>query len=155
MRICPKCQNQVENDKAKFCRKCGASLSTLSAPEQRPDITTDDGLSIGVNPAQSPSYDGGIPLTFAAKGEGDLTNESQGVKEVGEQMPRTYLVWAILSVLCCAPTGICAIVCAHDVGKKYKAGDYPGAVKSSAEAKKWTIVSVVLALVTLIVMFII
>lgn len=61
--------------------------------------------------------------------------------------PPNYLVWAILSTLfCCLPFGIASIVFAAQVDSKYNAGDYAGALASSNNAKKWAIVSAVVAI---------
>ena len=54
----------------------------------------------------------------------------------------TYLAQAILCTLfCCLPAGIVAIVYAAQVSSKLGAGDYAGAIQSSANAKKWAWVS--------------
>lgn len=51
---------------------------------------------------------------------------------------KNYLVEAILvTVCCCLPFGIAAIVFAAQVDGKLKAGDYAGAVESAAKAKQF------------------
>ena len=53
-----------------------------------------------------------------------------------------YLVQAILvTIFCCLPAGIVAIVFAAQVNGKLQAGDYQGAVAASKTAKTWTWVS--------------
>ena len=56
-------------------------------------------------------------------------------------MPRqvsNYLVQAILvTIFCCLPFGIVAIVFAAQVNGKLAAGDYAGAVQTSNQAKMW------------------
>jgi ribosomal protein L40E len=53
-----------------------------------------------------------------------------------------YLVPAILvTVLCCLPTGIAAIVFAAQVNTKLAAGDVAGAQESSRKAKMWCWIS--------------
>lgn len=53
-----------------------------------------------------------------------------------------YLVWAILSTLCCClPAGIVAIVYAAQVDGKLAGGDYHGAVAASDNAKMWSWIS--------------
>lgn len=42
-----------------------------------------------------------------------------------------------VTILCCMPFGIAAIVYAAQVNSKLKAGDYSGAVESSTKAKQW------------------
>ena len=58
--------------------------------------------------------------------------------------PPTYLVWAILSTICCClPLGIVAIVKSTHVTKFYNRGMYDQALIASAEAKAWCIYSLV------------
>lgn len=58
--------------------------------------------------------------------------------------PDTYLVWAILTTLCCClPFGIVAIVYSSKVNSAYNAGDYNGAVRNSNIARNWCIASAI------------
>lgn len=58
--------------------------------------------------------------------------------------PDSYLVWAILStVCCCLPFGIVSIVYASKVDGLYRAGLYDEAQRASDDAKKWAIISAV------------
>ena len=60
----------------------------------------------------------------------------------GERQVPNYLVQAILVTLfCCLPSGIAAIVFAAQVNGKLSAGDYAGAVDLSKKAKLWCWVS--------------
>jgi len=53
-----------------------------------------------------------------------------------------YLVFAILvTVLCCLPTGIAAIVYAAQVNGKLAGGDIAGAQQASKNAKMWCLIS--------------
>ena len=53
-----------------------------------------------------------------------------------------YLVFAILvTIFCCLPTGIVAIVYAAQVNGKLAVGDFDGARQSSENAKIWVWVS--------------
>jgi hypothetical protein len=53
-----------------------------------------------------------------------------------------YLVFAILvTILCCLPAGIPAIVYAAQVNGKLQAGDIAGAQLASKNAKMWCIIS--------------
>jgi hypothetical protein len=55
-------------------------------------------------------------------------------------MPENYLVWSILTtIFCCWILGIVAIINANKVGTLYASGDYEGAQRASADAKKWMI----------------
>lgn len=52
--------------------------------------------------------------------------------------PTNYLIPAILvTLLCCLPFGIAAIVFAAQVDSKYAGGDYAGAQRASDKAKLW------------------
>lgn len=62
--------------------------------------------------------------------------------------PESYLVWSILSTICCClPFGIVAIVYSAQVNSNYQAGLYNEAVKSSVNARTWVIASFVTGLV--------
>jgi len=53
------------------------------------------------------------------------------------------LVLAIISVLCCLPLGIPAIIFATQVNTKVAAGDIAGAQESAAKAKKFAIIGII------------
>lgn len=58
--------------------------------------------------------------------------------------PNNYLVWAILTtVCCCLPFGIVAIVKSSKVNTLYAAGQYELAAKQAEDAKKWCIIGAV------------
>lgn len=62
-----------------------------------------------------------------------------------------HLVWAILVTLfCCLPGGIVAIVYAAQVDGKAAAGDYAGAQQSSDNAKLWCWISLGVGLVAVL-----
>jgi hypothetical protein len=54
---------------------------------------------------------------------------------------QNYLVWAIISVVLCIPTGVVALVFSTQVNSKLSTGDVAGATKASNNAKIWCIVS--------------
>lgn len=57
---------------------------------------------------------------------------------------RDYLVQSVLvTIFCCLPFGIVAIVFASQVNAKLAVGDIAGAKESSANAKKWINISVI------------
>jgi hypothetical protein len=67
---------------------------------------------------------------YASPGQGGLGNYHPA-------MP-TYLVQAILvTIFCCMPFGIVAIVYAAQVEGKQNSGDYDGALRSSDTARRW------------------
>ncbi|HWO52758.1 MAG TPA: CD225/dispanin family protein [Ornithinibacter sp.] len=52
--------------------------------------------------------------------------------------PDNKLVWSILVTLfCCLPFGIVAIIKSAEVNSKWNAGDVAGAQQSAADAGKW------------------
>ena len=60
--------------------------------------------------------------------------------------PDNYLVWAILTtILCCLPLGIVSIIKSTQVNEKWRAGDYDGATRASADAKKFAMWSAIAA----------
>lgn len=60
-------------------------------------------------------------------------------------MPQTYMLWSILSLICCClPAGIVAVIMSARVSSKYYEGDYEGAQRASRNAEIWIIVSFVL-----------
>lgn len=62
--------------------------------------------------------------------------------------PPNYLVFAILvTIFCCLPFGIVAIVFAAQVNSKAAAGDYAGALDASKKAKTWCWVAFILGLI--------
>lgn len=66
-----------------------------------------------------------------------------------EPMPKTYLIWSILSmVLCCFIPGLVAVIISTSVTTKYYARDYEGARKASERTQYWIIASIVLGVVS-------
>lgn len=68
--------------------------------------------------------------------------------------PDNYLVWAILvTVCCCLPFGIVAIVKSSKVNTLYAAGQYDMAQLQSQDTKKWCIIGAITGLVIEIIYF--
>lgn len=62
--------------------------------------------------------------------------------------PDNYLVWAILSTICCClPFGIVSIVYAAKVNGLYMGGQYAAAQEASGNAKKWAIIAAIVGAV--------
>ena len=65
--------------------------------------------------------------------------------------PKNYLVESILvTIFCCLPFGIVGIVNAANVNSKWAAGDFEGAERASAEAKKWTKIGFIVGIVVIV-----
>ena len=85
------------------------------------------------------------------EGSGGQYDQAGGA---GQQPPAppphvpNYLVPSILvTVLCCLPLGIVAIVFAAQVNGKLQAGDFDGAVEASSKAKLFCIIGAAIGLV--------
>jgi|SRR6516165_2723031 hypothetical protein len=64
------------------------------------------------------------------------------------QAPNNYLVWSILvTIFCCIPFGIVAIVKSSQVNGLWAQGRYAEAQASADSARKWIIWSVVVGLI--------
>jgi hypothetical protein len=66
--------------------------------------------------------------------------------------PDNNLVWAILvTIFCCLPGGIYAIVRASKVNTLWISGQYDEAKKAANDAKKWSIISAIVGGVFIII----
>jgi ABC-type Fe3+ transport system permease subunit len=61
----------------------------------------------------------------------------------GSEPVPNNLVLAIISIICCFPFGIPAIIFATQVNSKLASGDVAGAKESSQKAKKFAIIGIV------------
>lgn len=89
------------------------------------------------NPAQQGGYPYGSPAPMppGAYGYG-YPGQPYGAPPIAK--PDSNLVGAILvTLLCCLPFGIVAIVYAAQVDSKWNAGDWQGAQRASKLAKNW------------------
>lgn len=66
---------------------------------------------------------------------------------MGGTPPSNNLVLAIISLLCCWPIGIPAVVFAAQVNGKWATGDHAGAMESAAKAKKFAIIALALGII--------
>lgn len=67
--------------------------------------------------------------------------------------PKNWLVESILATLfCCLPFGIVGIINAAKVNSAFDGGDVAGAMKASADAKKWTRISFIIGIVMWIIL---
>lgn len=65
----------------------------------------------------------------------------------GDRQIPNYLVFAILTIFCCWPLAIPAIINAAKVNTLAAQGDYRGAEEASAAAKKWATIALGLGLI--------
>lgn len=65
--------------------------------------------------------------------------------------PRTWMAESILvTIFCCLPFGIVGIINASKVSSLSAQGNYDEAQRASADAKKWTIISLCVGLVAIV-----
>ncbi len=77
---------------------------------------------------------------------------------MGGTPPANNLVMAIVSLFCCWPLGIPAIIFAAQVNGKYAQGDVAGAQESADKAKKfamWAIIGGVVLTVLYVIFFVV
>lgn len=61
--------------------------------------------------------------------------------------PKTWMAESILiTIFCCLPFGIVGIVNAAKVSSLFAQGDFDGAQRASADAKKWTLIGMCVGL---------
>lgn len=114
-----------------FCPKCGAELAegTAFCPKCGYQVSVESQPASSNQPSQTQT-------------------PSQPEKK---PCPESYLLYSILATLfCCLPFGIVGIIKSAQVSSKYQAGDYDGALQSSNDAKKWSLIALVCGLVWLV-----
>lgn len=72
----------------------------------------------------------------------------------GAQIPNYLIASVLVTLLCCLPTGVVAIIAAADVNTRLARGDVAGALAASARAKRWCWISVAVGLGVGIIAFI-
>lgn len=66
MKTCPKCGNIIENDNAKFCKKCGAKQPEIVVEKQESIVinpTPNNGILLSDSPKRKNTDDGGQTLS--------------------------------------------------------------------------------------------
>ncbi|OBA83907.1 hypothetical protein A9W99_05765 [Mycobacterium sp. 1164966.3] len=67
------------------------------------------------------------------------------------QPPDNYLVWAILTtIFCCLPAGVVSIVYSSKVSGLWMQGQYAEAQAAANNAKRWAIISAIVAAVLIV-----
>ena len=129
---CPTCGSR-NSETARFCGTCGQTLREKAPREQEP-------IPEPSPPTPEPSHESGLGY-----------RPFRDVDVSPTRVPN-YLVQAILVTLfCCVPFGIVAIVYAAQVNGKVALGDMEGAWRTSRRAKNWAWISFGVGLVITIV----
>jgi hypothetical protein len=68
----------------------------------------------------------------------------------GSETVPNYLVPAIISLFCCMPLGVVAVIFAAQVNGKVAAGDIAGAMDSSKKAKMFSFIAIGLGLLVIV-----
>ncbi|HEX8694006.1 MAG TPA: CD225/dispanin family protein [Longimicrobium sp.] len=139
---CPDCGNQYDDSLAN-CPNCGRPNPAREAPRGAAGGAGAAGAGAAGGPyAGGPgggAYAGGPGGQYAGGPGGPGGPGGYG----GAPNIPNYLVQAILVTLCCClPTGIVAIIKSSQVNSRRDQGDIAGAWAASAEAKKWCWISV-------------
>lgn len=135
--FCPACGAQNDPN-AQNCSNCGQPMPQAQTPAPpQPPVAP---------PAPAPSAPPSPPAYSAAPSQ--YAQQQPYPAQAVPPMPPNYLWQSIVvTILCCWPLGIPAIVFATQVGAKYGRGDYQGAQNASKSAKMWMIIALVAGLV--------
>lgn len=123
-----------------FCRECGANNDDSAS------VCVQCGAAMVATVGQNFSNPSSNP--YSASGSAGL-----GVQMPGNlpPKPQNYLVQSILVTLCCCmPGGIVAIVYSAQVDGKWNQGDFQGALNCSKLANRWGIASFVAGILAII-----
>lgn len=149
-----------------------AEHSAEESPKSEPAAADEPGrewaeaLGVNYDPTKlPPNYPGAVPPPIPGAGEPAAAPAANGAPMNAKEayanmarnaygndvppMPPAYLVWAVvMTVCCCLPAGVVAIIFSSQVSSKYYAGDIEGARRSSERAQIWIIVSFVLGVLS-------
>ncbi|XP_011668734.2 transmembrane protein 233-like [Strongylocentrotus purpuratus] len=69
-----------------------------------------------------------------------------------QAMPTDHLFFALfVTIFCCLPIGIVALIKSIQVKDKYKEGDYEGSLEASKSTKNWSIAGVIIGIIMLVI----
>ena len=95
-----------------------------------------------------------ISSSSSAKPENEASRERPQAHTDFVGKPDNYLIWAILTtILCCLPLGIVAIVYSSKVDTLWSAGDKIGAKEAADKSKLFSILSLVIGIVSITIGF--
>lgn len=81
-----------------------------------------------------------------------MENTNTSVQETKKTPPKSWLLESILvTIFCCLPFGIAGIVNASKVESRFYAGDIEASELASANAKKWTLIGLIVGVVGIII----
>lgn len=124
---CPNCGTS-NLDNARICVNCGKQLAGEAPPPPVP-------------PPQA-SYTPPPPPQ-------GYTHTAQPVG--GAPVPNYLWQSIVVTLCCCLPFGVVAIIFAAQVNSKLAAGDYAGAVQASKNAKLWALIGFILGLLVIVI----
>ncbi|XP_072182116.1 uncharacterized protein [Diadema setosum] len=97
-----------------------------------------------------PAYGEG-QAAYAASGQNVVVGPAPQTTVIVRQaqaQPNDYLAFAIfVTICCCLPLGIVAIIKSMDVRSRYTAGDMNGALEASRSAKNWSVAGLVIGII--------
>lgn len=146
---CPKCGATVRSDSV-FCIACGHTLQGFSEPQPGPAQPSNQ--SSDQTPFGRPPTD---PTQMYMPPSQHTPNWSQPPRSPGfGQAPgfapvavKNYLVESILvTIFCCMPLGVVAIIFAAQVDSQLRSGNYAQALDSSNKARTFATISFVLGI---------
>lgn len=134
-RFCTSC-GQPLVDGMRFCTNCGAPVPPPAYNEPQPQTQPQP------EPTPEPRQ------TYTPQPEPQPTRPMM-------PKPKSHLALAILTtIFCCLPLGIVSIVQAAKVDNLWNNGQYDAAINASDKAKKWAVISAVLAIAIYIIYFV-
>lgn len=83
----------------------------------------------------------------------DAPETSAQTITLDQPKPKTWLMESILATIFCSMVGLVAFFHALQVGSRYQMGDYEGAVRESAIAKRWLIIAMIVGVVINVIYF--
>lgn len=127
---CKNCGQQI-SDNASFCEHCGADQRSTSEVRQE------------------------APVYQPAEPQQNWQSAYSPVSNPAPVKGSTYLIWAILVTLfCCLPLGIPAIVYASKIDSCNAQGDFAGAAENAGKSKKLMIIGAVVSVVLYLLCFV-
>lgn len=157
--ICPLTQ-QLFDTRSEFFRVHPEALVIMQGrlsgadPSDMPALVPDDTPdTIPAIPESVPEIPKTIPDTptahFTAPKAPHVTYVNTAPSTTPVRRPSTYLAWSIvMTLLCCMPAGIVAIIFSCRVSSKWAAGDIEAAQRASERAQLWIVLSFILGLIT-------